>query len=205
MGHHQVTQDLSQEERFPPSPDHEHEYQAILSAFRCTLGNNRVTYVSAPITGGKRFVEWFCGEGHSLATNPKDYATRFCDEVKARNIETAQQFTDQLRTGGEIAISPAAFDIPHWTQNDYRHLWGLVIRDHVRRVFFLDGWEYSNGCAFEFYTAINCDVQVLTEGGTAISRVQGFHALEHALDEKRRAGLSLDFLMHVISGLSSKF
>ena len=110
-------------------------------------------YVSAPISTGRLFVSWFKDEGHRLVPGSREYVTALRANVILPNVQRAAAFLERLRwrpNPAELVIDPRSQDVPGWDQDQYHQFWLKVIERHVRRVVFLDGWEYSHGCMLEF-------------------------------------------------------
>ena len=91
--------------------------------------------------------------------------------------------------------------MPNWTQEDYRYLWRRVIERYARRVWLMEGWHYSDGCAFEFYVARREGIETLNEVGGMISRIQGISLIRGAMSEMAAMGLPTGFLRTVVSAL----
>src|SRR5262249_26872713 len=143
-----------------------------------------------PITTGLRFMEWYHTEGYKLQTGSEAYQRSHQERVITPNTLHARQFVERLRAEGRIVIEPTSLDVRHWTQNDYRHLWGQVIERYVRRVWLLDGWQYSSGCAFEFYAAARNGIETLSEKGCYVSRKQGAEMIQAAIVDIESIGQS---------------
>src|SRR5690606_11810875 len=92
--------------------------------------------------------------GSSLPRNSERYLAGLKLEVIDKNTQSAQQFISDLQSRESCeVIDPSRLYVPTWSQNDYRHFWGRVIEHLAARVIFLDGWELSNGCAYEYLVA----------------------------------------------------
>lgn len=186
---------------FPPQPDHEHEWAALEGMLACTVNGREAEYVSTPITTGPRFMEWYRAEGAKLERGSDAYKQAHEEKVIVPNSLHAKQFVEHLRTERRIVIEPTSLNVAHWTQNDFRHLWGQVIERYARRVWLLDGWQYSSGCAFEFYVACRNGVETLSEKGDYIARRQGAEMIEAAIADIESIGQSTDFLRAAAAGL----
>ena len=189
---------------FPPTPDHPHEYEALISILTSVLGSRKADYVSSPITTGKKFVQWFVEEGKHLPPGSEIYKHQLKNQVIKHNFVTARRFIEELRSLGDVVIEPTSFDVPHWTQNDYRHLWGQVIKRYVGRVFFVDGWEYSSGCAYEFWVAVGSGIVTLSTRGEPISPAEGARLMRAAVREIQAIGAPSEFLSQVLFALHEK-
>jgi hypothetical protein len=148
--------------RFPPVSRHQSQVDAILSAFRCVLAGRSAIYASLPITTGKLLSDWHAGDKGLRPGGPT-----YDEELKLRvldpNLVDARRFVAALRaSSGKPVIDPSELGpIANWTQDDYRFLWGLVIREFADTVVFRDGWQYSSGCAYEFLVASRAGLRTL--------------------------------------------
>jgi hypothetical protein len=129
----------------------------ILSMLKSTLGDERVTYLSGPITGGKRFVEWHVAVGSKVADD--DQRRSLCQsQVINFNILALQKLASDLRKQDIKLIEPGSFETPPliWPQKEFYALWREVIQSHAKAVRCVDGWQFSVGCAYEYLCAIEC-------------------------------------------------
>lgn len=151
---------------FPPRPTHPEQIAAMLSVFATVMEGRCATYVSSPFTTGRHAADWLAKNeiGH-----PEDALTsvQFREQVLVSNRERAGEFVRALRSrlaGASVVISPTALpDVAGWTQADYRFFWGRVIEEYAERVVFLDGWENSSGCAYEYLCAVRFCTTTLDE------------------------------------------
>ena len=187
--------------RFPPQPDHEHEWAALEGMLASAVNGREAEYVSMPMTTGPRFMEWYHAEGSKLDQGSDAYKRAHQDRVIAQNRLHARQFVEQLRTQRRIVVEPTSLNVGHWTQSDYRHLWGKVIERYAHRVWLLDGWQYSSGCAFEFFVAAREGIETLSESGSYISRRQGVQMIQAAIEEIESIGQSTEFLRAAVDAL----
>jgi hypothetical protein len=125
------------------------------------------------------------------------------------NCEHAQDIISNLRKKfPNVVIDPTALkDIDGWTQDDYRYLWGRVIEQYATTVVFIDGWQYSNGCSYEFLVSYqsasdHCPL-VLDENLKPLTLEQGLKLIRAAMSEMKEAGLSTEFLERVAEQLAS--
>ncbi len=144
------------------------QHLLIFQAWRCVLGDARVTYLSGPITTGARWVD-------AVMQGRADTAR---DTVIAANNQALLEAAARLRaTSGTVLIEPASFAMPGWSQTDYLVLWTGLIEQHAGEVRFLPDWPLSNGCAHEFERALGHDIPTRDLVGNPISREQGAAAL----------------------------
>ena len=80
-------------------------------------------------------------------------------------------------------------------------LWAHVIQRLARAVVFVDGWEWSNGCAFEFLIAQRTGKPCTDEHLRPVSATTGKEMVECAIQEIGQAGESTEFLECVLADL----
>ncbi len=190
-------------ERFPPVPDHPEECEMLLSMVKGVLGEERVDYVSGPFMGGPRFIQWFRIEGQFLRDNPSNYQLQLESNVVPANRDAILAFARSARKRNVLVIEPATLRSPKLTQNDYWYLWCEVIRQSVKRVHLLEGWEYSKGCVCEFWAAITCKVDVVTQDGLKIDRMTGARSIAHAIHEIELLKINARLFRDVASKLAA--
>ena len=134
------------------------ELQELIKAVYGTVLSKRASiYCSVPITSGRRYYDWLAKVDTNL-----DNTDSYNEEVYIPNIEYANKLVENIRTKvSYVVINPAAMPkISGWGQNKWLNLWEDVIIAHAHTVVFANGWQYSNGCVYEFFVAqsryINC-------------------------------------------------
>jgi hypothetical protein len=188
---------------FPPQPDHEHEWQSLVGVLASVVDGPKADYVSTPITTGRRFLDWYRGEGQLLGRDSDAYRRAHEMKVIRPNGLDAKRFAERLRHEGRLVIEPTSLHLPLWTQNDYRHLWGRVIERYVRRVVLLDGWQLSSGCSYEFFVAAKYGVECVTQDFQPINRSLGTEMIAEAIVEMQAIEQGTLFLLNVIEALRS--
>jgi hypothetical protein len=79
-------------------------------------------------------------------------------------------------------IDPTALpDLDGWTQEDYYLLWGRVIERYASTVVFLDDWQYSNGCVYEFLVAQRCNARSVDERLNLLTLPDGLDLIQKAI------------------------
>jgi hypothetical protein len=194
---------------FPPVTTREGEIDELLNILGSVIVERSGVYVSVPITSGRRYGEWLNSRNLEADLSHPETYQEFQREVLKPNFEHAQTIVKKLRElFPKALIDPTALkDIESWTQDDYRYLWGKVIEQHAGTVVFIDGWQYSNGCSYEFlvsYQSSNhhCPL-VLDENLKPLTLEKGLMLMRAAIIEMREAGLSTEFLERVAERLAS--
>ena len=139
------------------APTFEQQTQAIASMMRSALGAVKYDYLSGPITGGPRFVAWEKEVGSVLVDDEQTYRLLRQRQVINPNINDLIAAAKVFREKGKLnIIEPGSFESPNqlWTQNEFYRFWETVITDRADRVIFLDGWQTSVGCTYEYLCAV---------------------------------------------------
>lgn len=176
----------------------------VLGILASMIDGRSAVYMSAPITSGKRFVEWRRRHKDDAdSSRPADQA-EFQRAVVEPNRVHARSIAQGLRgLFKSVLIDPTAVaDIDGWTQDDYRHLWARMLEEYAEKIVCTDGWQYSNGCAYEFLIARRCGVTTLKENLQPLSLREGMELIRLAMDELRASALPVTFLGHVIDELN---
>jgi hypothetical protein len=136
------------------------------------LTDREAIYASSELTSGRRFYE-LCrqykvrtkeqlkevlgGDGYRiklLLPNEK-HAIEFAREVRERNHD--------------VVLTPNTLFVQDWTQPEYLGFWETVIRTKCRAVVFNDGWEFSNGCTFEYLVGHEEKMPLFDRAGNPIA------------------------------------
>lgn len=194
----------SADDVFPPQTSRSAEIDTLIELLRGVFASRSAVYVSAPITSGRRFLEWYSmrGELRSLAD---DYQSDHLNQVVAPNRSAATALVKRVREiNGSSVIDPTAVDhIEGWTQGDYRTAWARVIEEFVKTVVFANGWEFSNGCSYEFLIAAKTGVETLDESLRPIDLATGLSMIRRAAGELSSRGLPVEFLRGILEDLAS--
>ena len=179
----------------------------IIDLFNCMIDEKNTTYISAPITTGHRFMMWYKERGFKLDPESLEYETEHFREVIQPNKEDVKNKINDLRrqndTGSPVLIDPTVFNWPEWTQDDYRYFWGKVIERYVKTVIFMDGWQYSSGCVFEFLTAVQTGTETLNRHQAGLDIQAGFQLIEEAIKAFNKHSIPCVYLERVAHELDS--
>ena len=190
---------------FPPRSIHIAEIELLVEILASITEKRTAVYVSTPITSGRRLVTW--PSKNTAAVSQRTHSGEHLKRVKRLNREQAQRIVRKLRQDLEkMVIDPAALvDRPGWTQDDYRHLWALVIERYVETVIFLNGWHYSNGCAYEFMVAKQLGITTLSQKRKKLSLDEGICLIQRSMEEMQSHGLYTGFLERVQEALKKLY
>jgi hypothetical protein len=118
---------------------------------------NRVLYISVPITSGRRFLEWYSEEGCNLNPYSDEYFEQKEKHVLIPNQDSSKIIIENIRQRTSCTvIDPSNLENTElkWEQKEFYDFWDEFISDCVDEVLFVDGWEYSIGCCYEFASAV---------------------------------------------------
>jgi hypothetical protein len=189
---------------FPPQTSRGAEIEAFVEFLRGIFSSRTAVYVSAPITSGRRFVEW-SSTRNKRRTSGQDYESDHLAQVVAPNRSAATALVKRLRDlHGSLVIDPTSVNhIEGWTQGDFRTAWARVIEQFAKTVVFANGWEFSNGCSYEYLIATRAGIETLDEAFRPISVSTGLSMIRRAVAELLARGLPSEFLRGIGEDLSS--
>ncbi len=172
---------------------------------KCIVHKGDNFYVSAPITSGKRFISWYKSTGKNLKGKGDNiYRHEHFQSVITKNIEEANNKICALKNSIDgIIIDPSKLEFQEWEQDEYRYYWGKIIEQYVNTVIFLDSWEYSNGCTFEFLKASNCGLKILNEDLKTLTVVDGLELLNKSIHALKKNGLPTAYIEKIINELQN--
>jgi hypothetical protein len=192
------------EDAYPPQTTRGAEIDAFIELFRGVFPGREALYVSAPITSGRRLINWI-SRNPNVTDALDHYQHEHSREVVAPNRDAASGLVTKARAtySGPVIDPTVVSDIEGWTQGDYRTAWSRVIQEFVRTVVFADGWEFSNGCSYEFLIATKAGVQILDELWRPITTAAGISLLRGAISDISSRGLPGEFLRGILEDLES--
>lgn len=181
------------------------EAKYLLGVLGCVSAERRAIYVSTPLTTGKRRAEWSTELSAGRDLSEAEYARVLRAEVVEPNRDIAVRFVEQLRRQTtRLVIDPSALpDIPGWTQPDYRAFWAGVIETLAETVVFLDGWQFSHGCAYEYLVAVRTGLETLTQRMTPLRLPAAMAQLREAVEDLKDRQMPADFLVGIIAEMTA--
>lgn len=189
---------------FPPRSDRVSEIETLLGMLDSVVPHRAAVYVAAPITSGRRFIDWFPMRPAGLGVGTAAYLAEHQRHVVEPNCRAAAAEVARLRGAlSGVVIDPTAVTLNGWSQADYHALWGSVIERFARAVVFLDGWEYSGGCVYEFFTTLRTGAATLTATLTPLGRAAGTGAIQRAVATMRERGIPSDFFEAILHELTN--
>lgn len=178
---------------------------ALLSFARCFgLDQQKAVYVSTPITTGPSFLAWR-RQDPSLVESHPGYDADHREQVVEGNLARAQQVVTRVRGAfaGPVIDPTRLADVEGWRQADYHRFWAEVVVSFAHTVVFVDGWQYSTGCAVEFAAAVRHRLALLDENLTAFEPARGVKLLAAGIADLSKAGLDVRLLANAAEEASS--
>lgn len=173
--------------------------------FETVIEGRNATYISVPITTGKRFMEWWRNRGRQLeAASPELYDEEHYRAVIQPNLDAARKYISRIRseTSG-IVIEPTPFKKPEWNQRKFRMFWAQVIQRFVSVVIFLEGWEYSSGCSYEYLIAYRYGIKTLDEKMQPLPLTRAIAMIRRSIAEIMKCSAPVDFLQNIFDELQA--
>ncbi len=190
---------MKQPERISDRP----EFSWMLDMVATTVGREKATYISVPITTGPRLVTWFrqlAERSESLPDPRRPEGEERRRLVIDPNLRDARLFAEKIRQiTEEPVIDPSMLlDVPGWRQEDYIALWELVIERFASRLVFAEGWAYSYGCTHEFFFALSLNIPTLNADLQPLDRDEGLSQIIQATRELADCGADVSFLLALL-------
>lgn len=171
------------------------EAAMVLSALDCILNGRKGIYGSSELTTGKRFYDLLeeTGARDREGLYQRLGEAAFRERLWNPNVEAANAFARRIagRFGGDRpVITPAPFSAPDWSQPEYLAFWESLIRTRLEAAYFHRGWQYSNGCSFEFAVAVDGGLATHDHQGRTLELDEGIALVRTAVAEIEGMGLT---------------
>ena len=187
-----------------PASVHAELIDTILKTYGTVVDGRTAVYVSAPITTGLRFAEWRSGLVQDDVRH-SSLKAQHRERVVIPNIAAAREVVRRVRrTFSEtVVIDPTALpDLPGWGQSEYRELWRHVVERFAKIVVFVDGWQFSEGCCYEYWVAHSSGATTLDSKSAPLPPGQALELIRAAIESQRVAGIETTFLADIRDKLS---
>ncbi len=150
----------------------EAEFERALEGLLDSVGakDNRLLYVSVPITGGIREARLITRLNCSRLELNRVYADQKLNEVILPNAAKAARYASRLRKlfPSLVVINPADLTIPGWSQARYMRLWFTAIRKSVAAMAVAPGWALSSGARLEVNMALTLGLPIFDVNGQVL-------------------------------------
>jgi hypothetical protein len=165
--------------------------------FASFLEDRSAVYISAPITTGQNYIEWYRKVGFNLKHDQKLYNEKHYKDVIESNLKIIRKFAHLYRIQThDVVIEPASFENPGWSQHDYLYYWGSIICKYIKKIIVMDGWEYSRGCVFEYFVGKSVGIVFETQDQGKMSSEYAANLINLAICKLK--DLPFDLRMHEI-------
>lgn len=176
----------------------------LLSSFDCVIFDREAVYASSEFTTGRRFYQ-LCRElkvstGEELK---RALGTSYSGALLLPNKDEGVTFARKLRgLGLALVISPNPLIVYGWGQDEYLGLWERVILGKCHAVYFNDGWEFSNGCTYEYLVSVRQGLPVFDCDGRPLPLQKACDRICSAIAQLESEGFSVPKLRNVLSQLA---
>jgi hypothetical protein len=169
------------------------EVEMVFSAIDCLLHRGHVIYCSSELSSGLRLFDAL--RRHSVKT-PAELKEQLGEawyqaNIWNVNVRSGIVFAEAVRAAfpdGTIAITPAPFSAPGWSQPEYLYFWEMLLRTRIKSVWFNRNWQFSNGCTFEFAVAHDAGLPTFDHNGQILTRSAGTEMICVAVEQLERQG-----------------
>lgn len=188
------------------------EVDMLLSLIDCLVLDREAVYASSEFTTGRRFYE-LCRQ-YNVRTR-KELKKRLGQEYEtlllAPNKEEGIRFARMLRDyGHDVVLTPNPFHADplrlkaqNWSQDEYLEFWSMVIRKKCQAVYFNEGWEYSNGCTFEYLVGVRAGLPLYDHRNKSLEVATAKEMINAAIQDLVKEGFDVPQLRKVFGELDS--
>jgi len=170
----------------------------LLSMVDCLVLDNEAVYASSEFTTGKTFYD-LCVEFNVFTSEDlkkalgTDYKMRLLDPNKEKGIRFARKLRD---LGHPVVLTPNPLYVPSWGQPEYLSFWKEILLKKSSAVYFNEGWEYSNGCTFEYDVALNAGLRLFDHNSQQLTPPIAKGLIGKAIEglESKRLGFDIKSL-----------
>jgi hypothetical protein len=178
----------------------------MLQTYESVLLPRSAIYCSAPITSGRRYLDWLKGrhDRHGIDDLSEGDRKLHRQQVIEPNRAHAKQIADRLRARtNQPVIDPTVVGpLDGWKQNDWVSFWEEVIARFAFELVLIDGWEYSYGCTHEFWFATTRGLPCRDEAGQSLGSAEAARCLRNAIADLHRVNADTSKLERVLGMLA---
>jgi hypothetical protein len=189
----------------PRRPDE--EIKILISMIDCLVFDREAVYASSEFTTGRRFYD-LCRQYRARAGSElkAQLGPRYSALLLKPNLERGVEFARSVRKfGHEIVITPHPLVVPGWSQPEYLAFWEAVITKKCRIVYFNEGWEFSNGCSFEYLVGLKARLPLLDQNNEPIRAEKAAELVRLAIEQLEQEGFGVPDLRRVYDQLTSLY
>jgi hypothetical protein len=181
------------------------EVRILISVIDCLVFDREAVYASSEFTTGRRFYDLCRQYGARTGRELKaQLGSRYSALLLRPNLERGVEFARSVRRfGHEVVITPHPLTVPDWSQPEYLAFWGTVITERCRAAYFNGGWEFSNGCSFEYLVGLKARLPLLDQNNEPIHAGRGAELVRLAIEQLEQEGFAVPDLRRVYDQLTS--
>ncbi len=181
------------------------EVTVLLSMIDCLVLDQEAVYASSEFTTGKRFYE-LCRR-YNVRTGAelkKQLGEEYRTQLLTPNKEQGIHFARKLRSFGHaIVLTPNPFVAPGWSQTEYLGFWEQVIQRKCHAVFLNEGWQFSNGCTFEYLVGLKAGRPLFDHNNKLLDPARAKTMIASAIEGLEKEGFHTPGLREVYQKLIS--
>lgn len=183
----------------------------LLSLLDCMVLDREALYASSEFTTGKRFYQLCLYNNVRSAEELKErLREKYVSLLLTPNKEEGIRFARVLRTlGHNLVLTPNPFHADplnlkrNWSQNEYLDFWKMVIERKCFAVSFNEGWQFSNGCTFEYLAGLKAGAQLFDHRYKPLSPAEARDTIAYAIETLEKDGFKVPKLHEVLAELIS--
>jgi hypothetical protein len=187
------------------------EAEMLLSLLNCVVLDREAVYASSEFTTGRRFYDLCLQHNVSTADDLKRrLGDEYLNKLLSTNKDEGIRFARKLRElGHSIVLTPNPFHADplnlkrNWSQSEYLDFWNLVISRKCHAVYFNEGWQFSNGCTFEYFAGLKAGVKLFDHCGKPLELAAAIEMIGTAIETLESDGFRVPKLREVLAELSS--
>jgi len=167
--------------------------------------DKEAVYASSEFTTGKLVYD-LCVE-FKVVTREKlkeaigsEYQTRLLNPNKEKGIRFARKLRE---LGHMIVLTPNPLVVPGWGQPEYLQYWREIIQKKCHSVYFNEGWEFSNGCTYEYSVALDAELGRFDHNGKQLTPSTAKALIGAAIENLQSKGFEVPDLRKVYERLGS--
>ena len=141
----------------------------VLQALSIVVPDGRGSYLSAPISTGRRYMEAMADAGvdsHDALIGKIGMAA-YLERVRRPNVRDGEEYANRLRAAGVLyVVNTGPLFIEGWSGRDYMDLCFSVIERKIQTVYFHPEWASSEGAVEEYFFSVERGLKLVApEGG----------------------------------------
>lgn len=164
----------------------------IHQAIAMFVHGQRCTYLSGPISTGKRYFDALANHQVRDRTELDQLLGEgwYWSHVRQPNVADGISLAHELTSSGvPRLLNTGPLFIESWRDSDYMAFCLDLLRTSVDEVYLHPGWCYSSGAVEEYAFCCNQRVPVLDHEGKIVSRDAAMDAVQSAISDLKKRSL----------------